>query len=117
MESWSQFTISILSPDNSCCPYYPQSFSLRLSSRIAHSSVQVMITVINLSFTKLLLALFDVFTPVQLYRSNINEPLNIWFSDGSITYGDTNHMKLMIVTSVIVGILLIPYMLIILTGW
>ena len=77
MESWSQFTISTLSPDNSCCPNYPQLFSLRLSSRIAHSSVQVMITVIHLSFTKLLLALFDVFTPVQLYRSNINEPLNI----------------------------------------
>ena len=90
-------------------------FSLRLSSRIAHSSVQVMITVIHLSFTKLLLALFDVFTPVQLYRSNINEPLNVWFNDGSI-YGDTNHMKLMIVTSVIVGIFLIPYMLIILTS-
>ena len=89
--------------------------SLRLSSKIAHSSVQIMVTVVHLSFSKLLLALFDVFISVQLY-SNINDPLNVWFNDGSVTYGDTNHMKLMIVTSVIVGIFLIPYMLIILTG-
>ena len=75
-----------------------------------------MVTVIHLSFKKLLLALFDVFTPVQLYSSNINEPFYVWFNDGNVTYGDTNHMKLMIVTSVIVGIFLIPYMLIILTG-
>ena len=46
----------------------------------------------------------------------MNKSKNICFYDGSVTYGDANHMKLMIVTSVIVGIFLIPYMLIILTG-
>ena len=90
--------------------------SLRFSNRIAHSSVQVLVTVVHLSFSKLLLAIIDVFTPVHLYSSNVNESLNVWFNDGSVTYGDTNHMKLMIVTSVTVGIFLIPYMLIILTG-
>ena len=91
-------------------------FSLRLSNMTAHSSVQVLVTVVHLSFSKLLLAIIDVFTPVQLYNSTMNEPINVWYNDGSVTYGDTNHMKLMIVTSVIVGIFLIPYMLIILTG-
>ena len=90
-------------------------FSLKISNQIAHSSVQVLVTVVHLSFTKLLLALFDAFMSVQLY-SNIYEPLNVWFYDGGVTYGDTNHIRLMIVTSVIVGIFLIPYMLIILTG-
>ena len=90
--------------------------SLRFSNRIAHSSVQVLVTVVHLSFSKLLLAIIDVFTPVHLYSSNVNESLNVWFNDGSVKYRDTNHMKLMIVTSVIVGIFLIPYMLIILTG-
>ena len=91
-------------------------FSLRLSNRIAHSSVQVLVTVVHLSFSKLLLSIINAFTSVQLYNSTMNEPINVWHNDGSVTYGDTNHMKLMIVTSVIVGIFLIPYMLIILTG-
>ena len=91
-------------------------FSLRLSNKITHSSVQVLVTVIHLSFTKLLLGLFDVFTPVQLHNSIMNKSINAWFNDGSVIYGKGKHFVLMIVTSVIVGIFLIPYMLIILTG-
>ena len=91
-------------------------FSLRLSNKIAHSSVQVLVTVVHLSFTKILLAFFDVFTPVQLYNSVMNKSITVWFNDGSVKYGEGKHLVLMIVTSVIVGIFLIPYMLIILTG-
>ena len=92
------------------------SFSLRLSNRIAHSSVQVLVTVVHLSFTKLLLTIGDIFTPVQLYSSIKKQPTKVWFNDGYIKYGKDSHLVLMIVTSVIVGIFLIPYMLIILTG-
>ena len=91
-------------------------FFLSLSNKISHSSVQVLVTVVHLSFSKLLLALFDVFTRVQLYNSTMNKPINVWYNDGSVTYGEGKHFVLMIVTSVIVGIFLIPYMLIILTG-
>ena len=91
-------------------------FSLRLSNRIAHSSIQVLVTVVHLSFTKLLLALFDVFTPVQLYNSIMNKLINVWYNDGSVIYTEGKHLVLMTVTSVIVGIFLIPYMLITLTG-
>ena len=91
-------------------------FFLRISNRIAHSSVQVLVTVVHLSFSKLLLAIFDVFTPVQLYSSNLNGSLNVWFNGGSVIYGVGDNLVLMIVVSLIVGIFLIPYMLIILTG-
>ena len=91
-------------------------FSLRLSNEIANFSVQVLVTIVHLSFTKLLLALSDVFTPVQLYNSAMNKSINVWFNDGNVIYGEGKHFVLMIVTSVIVGIFLIPYMLIILTG-
>ena len=91
-------------------------FSLRLSNKIANFSVQVLVTIVHLSFTKLLLALSDVFTPVQLYNSAMNKSINVWFNDGNVIYGEGKHFVLMIVTSVIVGIFLIPYMLIILTG-
>ena len=46
----------------------------------------------------------------------MNKLISIWFNDGSVIYGEGEHLVLMIVTSVIVGIFLIPYMLIILTG-
>ena len=91
-------------------------FSLRLSNRIAHSSVQVLVTVVHLSFTKLLLTIGDIFTPVQLYSSTRKQVTKVWFNDGYIKYGEGEHFVLMIVTSVIVGVFLIPYMLIILTG-
>ena len=91
-------------------------FSLRLSNKIAQSSVQVLVTIVHLSFTKLLLALSDVFTPDKLYNSTMNELIYVWYNDGSIIYGEGEHLVLMIITSVIVGIFLIPYMLIILTG-
>ena len=76
--------------------------------------VQILVIVVHLSFTKLLLTLSDVFTPVQLYNSTMNEPINVWYNDGSIINGEDDHFVLMRVTSVIVGIFLIPYMLIIL---
>ena len=91
-------------------------FSLKISNKIANSSVQVLVTVVHLSFTKLLLALFDVFTSVHLYNSTMNEPINVWYNDGSIIYREGKHFVLMIVTSVIVSMFIIPYMLIILTG-
>ena len=91
-------------------------FSVRISNRIAHSSVQVLVTVVHLSFTKLLLTIGDIFTPVQLYSSTRKQVTKVWFNDGYIKYGQGEHLVLMIVTSVIVGVFLIPYMLIILTG-
>ena len=91
-------------------------FSLRISNRIAHSSVQVLVTVVHLSFTKLLLTIGDIFTSVELYSSTRKGVTKVWFNNGYVTYGEGEHLVLMIVTSVIVGIFLIPYMLIILTG-
>ena len=91
-------------------------FSLRISNRIAHSSVQVLVTVVHLSFTKLLLTIGDTFTSVELYSSTRKGVTKVWFNDGYVTYGEGEHLVLMIVTSVIVGIFIIPYMLIILTG-
>ena len=66
-----------------------------------------MVTFVHLSFLKLLPTIIDVFTPVQLYNSTMNESINVWYNDGSVTYGVGDHFVLMIVTSVIVDIFLI----------
>ena len=91
-------------------------FSIRISNSIAHYSVQILVTVVHLSFTKLLLTIGDIFTPVQLYCSTMKQATNVWFYNGYVKYGKGEHLVLMIITSVIVGVFLIPYMSIILTG-
>ena len=85
--------------------------SLRLSNRIAHSSVQVLVTVVHLSFSKLLLAIVDVFTSARIYYDSDNS-FKVWYWDGSIEYGSGSHLILMIITLVIVICLLLPYVLI-----
>ena len=66
-------------------------FSLRLSNKIAHSSVQIMVTVVHLS-SKLLLVIIDVFTPVQYTTElRINQSINVWYNDGSVIYRERKH--------------------------
>ena len=84
-------------------------FSLRISNRMAHSSVQVLVTVVHLSFSKLFLATIDVFTPAQIYTANTT--YKVWYFDGSVEYGVGSHLILMIVTLLVVIPLLLPYIL------
>ena len=86
-------------------------FSPKVSNRIAHSSVQVLVTVVHLSFSKLLLAIIDVFTSAKIYYDSHNS-FKVWYWDGSIEYGSGSHLILMIITLVIVISLLLPYVLI-----
>ena len=88
-------------------------FSLRLSNQIAHSSVQVLITVVHLSFSKLLLAIIDVFTSARIYY-NSNTSYNVWYWDGSVEYGVGSHLILMIITLLVVIPLLLPYVFLLL---
>ena len=87
-------------------------YSLRLSNRIADSSVQVLVTVVHLSFSKLLLTIINVFTPAEVYVNNFT--YRVWFFDGSVEYASTSHLILMILTLTVVSSLLLPYMLLLL---
>ena len=75
-------------------------FSLRLSNRIAHSSVQVLVTVVHLSFGKLLGAIIYAFTYAKVFTSE--HTYHIWYWDGSVEYGSKGHIILMITTSLVV---------------
>ena len=87
-------------------------FSLRLSNRIAHYSVQVLVTVIHLSFSGLLVQLINVMTYAVVYTSNTIH--HVWFFDGTVEYGGHSHRILMTVTLIIVLGLLLPYVLLLL---
>ena len=91
-------------------------YSVRLSNRIADSSVQVLVTVVHLSFATLLTSTMDVFTPVYVYTNTSDVPLKVWQNDGTVEYGKGGHLILMIVTGVVVGSILITYLTVLLAG-
>ena len=91
-------------------------YSVRLSNRIANSSIQVLVTVVHLSFSTLLMSLFDVFTPVYIHTNTSDAPLVVWQNDGTVEYGKGGHLILMIVTGLTVGTILTTYLTVLLAG-
>ena len=87
-------------------------YSVRLSNKIAGSSVQVLVTVVHTSFTNLLASIIYVFTPATIYTKD--GPYTVWYYDGTVDYAGKGHIILMTVTLVIVFTLILPYLLILL---
>ena len=78
-----------------------------LSNHTSHSSVQVLVTVVHLSFSKLSLAFIDVFTSSTIQTSSGS--YQVWYWDGSVEYMKYPHYVLVIITIVIALLLIIPY--------
>ena len=91
-------------------------YSVRLSNRIADSSVQVLVTVVHLSFSTLLTSSLGIFKSAYIYTNTSDVPLKVWQSDGTVEYGKGGHLILMIVTGVVVGSILITYLTVLLAG-
>ena len=85
-------------------------YSIRISNRISHSSVQVLVTVLHLSFSKLLLAVMDVLTSTYIYTNKAS--YRVWYWNGNVEFGKSGHLILMIVTLAIALPLLLPYVFI-----
>ena len=91
-------------------------YSVRLSNRIANSSIQILVTVVHLSFSTLLTSLIDVFTPVYIHTNTSDAPLVVWQNDATVEYRKGGHLILMIVTGLIVGTILTTYLTVLLAG-
>ena len=87
-------------------------YSVRLSNKIAGSSVQVLVTVVHTSFTNLLASIIYVFTPATIYTKD--GYYTVWYYDGTVDYASKGHIILMTVTSATVFTLIFPYLLILL---
>ena len=101
---------SIIIPSDNCCLLIILScYSTWISNRISHSSIQVLVTVVHLSFSKLLLMhmIVDMFSYADVNTNTSSTPLKVWYNDGTLIYGSYAHMTLMIITSIMVGALLI----------
>ena len=82
-------------------------YSTWLSNRIARSSVQVLVTVVHLSYSKLLLAVINVFTSSGVSTAEKN--YTVWVWDGTMEYMKSKHLYLAIYTSVIAFPLIVSY--------
>ena len=82
-------------------------YSTWLSNRISHSSVQVLVTVVHLSFSKLLLTIIDVFTSSIIYTSD--KQYRVWYWDGMLEYMGESHRILVIISLVLTVPLILPY--------
>ena len=91
-------------------------FSVKISNKIANSSVQILVTVVHVSFSYLLTSIMEVFTPVTIYTNNTEEPMQVWFKYPTVEYGTHGHLVLMIITSLVVGPILGVYMTVLLAG-
>ncbi len=65
-------------------------FSPRLSHLLMRSSVQVLVTLIHLSFAKVLYVVIDTFTYTQMKTEE--KSYAVWFYNGTIQYGTGKHI-------------------------
>ena len=84
-------------------------YSTWLSNRISHSSVQVMVTVVHLSFSKLLVTIINDFTSSIIYTSD--KDYRVWYWDGTVEYMGQSHCILVITSLVVTLSLILPYIL------
>ena len=92
-------------------------FSLRISNRIADSSIQVLVTVVHLSFISMFTAISNIVIPINIYTNDTSNPiLKVWYGDGTVEYGRGIHLILMILIIVVVIPVLLSYFTIIAAG-
>ena len=90
--------------------------SMRVANRTAASSIQVLATLIHMSFAKLLITVFDIFSYASIDTS-LNSTVTVWYIDGNVVYfGDVGHIVLFCIATVTVSLITIPYIMVVTFG-
>ena len=93
--------------------------STRITNLIIGSSVQVLVTLMYISYSDLLSILLLVLTPAHIYYKSTNRSsvLLVWFNDGSVLYGQNPfHIALLCVSIAVLSLFLVPFTLVGLFG-
>ena len=94
-------------------------YSTRIANLIVGSSVQVLVTLMYISYSDLLSISLLVLTPAQLHFNNTNSTgkLLVWFKDGTVLYGQNPyHIVLLCVSIAVLSLFIVPFTLIGLFG-
>ena len=89
--------------------------STKVSNRTSSSSIQVLVTVIHMSVSKLLGSVIDVFIPIQIHTDK-NIVVRVWYRNGTINFNSPRLYLLMAFTVVIVASVLLPYFTLLIGG-
>ena len=90
--------------------------STRVANRTAASSIQVLATLIHMSFAKLLVTSFDIFAYASVDTS-LNSTVTVWYIDGNVVYfGDVGHIVLFCIAIVTMSLIIIPYIMVVTFG-
>ena len=82
-------------------------YSTWLSNKISRSSVQVLVTIVHLSFSRLLLTIIYVFTSSIVYTSD--KHYRVWYWDGTVEYMGQSHRILVTISLILTIPLVLPY--------
>ena len=93
--------------------------STRIANFIVGSSVQVLVTLMYISYSDILSISLLVLTPAHIYynSTNISGELLVWFRDGSVLYGQNPfHIVLLCVSVAVLSLFIVPFTLVGLFG-
>ena len=93
--------------------------STRIANLIVGSSVQVLVTLMYISYSDLLSISLLVLTPSNIHYNSTNSSgeLLVWFRDGSVLYGQSPfHIVLLCVSIAVLSLFIVPFTLVGLFG-
>ena len=91
-------------------------YSVTVSKLIGHNPIAVLATLLLMSYTKILKIIIEVYSSAQLEYPD-NKTVTVWLKDGNIPYARSLHFLLIVVTSLILVFLFLPYTLLLLLGY
>ena len=95
-------------------------FSTTISNLTVGSSVQVLVTLMFISFSKLLSISLNILTPARIHQLSPDGSTSsrlVWFTDGSVLYGkDPVHIILMCTSIAVILFFVVPFILVGLFG-
>lgn len=83
-------------------------YSVTVSNLISNRAVQVLITLIHLSYAKILATVIDIFSQTELHIEN-QTSIRVWFTSGSVEYGHAGHGVLLALAVLFTVGFIIPY--------
>ena len=91
-------------------------YSTRISNRTASYSVQVLASLIHLSFSKVLITCIDIIAYVPIYTAQEGTVV-VWYGDGNVEYL-SSHQHIILFTVAVISLLLyiVPYILFVTFG-
>ena len=89
-----------------------------LSNKTSRFSVQVLVTIVHISFFNLLIAILYVIIPLKVYMDKEDKVIEqlVWINNGNVQFGSPDHILLVTITLVTASFFFIPYLTVLIGG-